>query len=292
MCLTTPGRRPPRSKPPSPSGGAPADPCPRLRSATSWPLRRRRGVGAGRLARHASCPSRLPHRQVGPPERGAPSGAGAQRRDAGPGSPHRPPRPRVVPPAGTAGCSRVDAGHRQRSGGGPRRGRGRAGHTGGRHREPGRRGRRAVRRPGGRVRRGVARRFTIVHALRARTAGRRGGHPRSGCRHRPALDVVRDRRDGTDGALHGRRERRTVRAVCLRSARTGRRPRAPVGRSVRRTGARADRAPGATGRRQGSMSPSRRRGAVGAERDARVRGRCPRPCPWASVPRVHGRDRF
>ncbi len=35
-------------------------------------------------------------------------------------------------------------------------------------------------------------------------AGRRGGHPRRRRRHRPAVDIVRNRRDGTDGALHGR----------------------------------------------------------------------------------------
>ena len=134
---------------------------------------------------------------------------------------------------------------------------------------------------GRRVRRGLARRIRVVHALRSRPAGCGGGQRRGRHRHRPAHRIVRHRRVGADPSLPGRRERRTVRAVCLRPTGHRRRPRAPVGRPGRRWGARADRAPGGSGRTAGGPAaiptvPSGWRGAP-----CPCSGPTPMPMPWA-----------
>ena len=96
------------------------------------------------------------------------------------------------------------------------------------------------------------------------------------------VGIVRDRRDGPDRPLHGRRECRPVRPLRLRPSRRRRRSRA-VGRPVGPTpGCSTGSHPGVGHRGTRRLPSPRRRGPAGAQCPGRLRRRRPGPCRRAA----------
>ena len=239
-----PGR--PRSSPPSPSGERAGTVRRRIvGAAPAGPVRDRRGVGAGRVARTV-----VPFPSCGSTSRCRSTWAGARCWSTTPRPwPRWPSSPGTAPSGsadGDAGGARVDPGDRHRSGALPRGARGGARDAGGRDPAAGPASTASCRpcwsvatevpgstpadspppyAPAPLAAVGATCGVGIVVAL--------PGH------------LVRHRRDGPDRPVHGRRERRPVRPVRLRPARHRRGPRARCGRAGRCRGARPDRAPGA-----------------------------------------------
>ena len=160
--------------------------------------------------------------QIGAADVGTSGRSRPQRRNLGPGGPHRPTRSPVVPTVRNGGGTGNDAGDRDRrrpvtgAGGGRVRLSGGGDSRTGRHRSS------RQRRPGRRLRRCLARRRPSVHPLRPRTFGRSGSRPRGRRPGRSSPHVVRHHRDGPAGPLHGRGERGTVRSLRVRPAGGGR----------------------------------------------------------------------
>ncbi len=113
----------------------------------------------------------------------------------------------------------------------------------------------------------------LAHRLYPSRHGGRGGGRRCGRARGPDTRHVRDRRDRPRGALHGGRERRTVRALCLRAPCGGRRSRAPGLRHRRPLPVGATRDAGCGGGRSGGVPSPRRRRPHGAQRPGGLRGR-------------------
>ena len=189
------------------------------------PVRDRRGVGTGLLARARGRPSGPAGRQVGAAPRRPASGAAAQCRDAGPGGPDRPARRGLVPQLGAEdapGSTLVTVSGAVRTPGvvevelGTPRGRG------GR---PVRPDRADGGLPGRRLRRRLARTRTGGDPARPAPLARVGATLGVGIVVALPADVLRHRRDGADHPVDGRRERGPVRPLRLRPARHRRRPR-------------------------------------------------------------------
>ncbi len=202
-------------------------------AAAPGTLRRRRGIGVGLLVERRTGGSGLATGQATPPDDRARCRPRAQRRDARTHGPRRPVRPGVVSCRRQRRRAGDVVGDHLRRGRAARCLRGRPGDGPRCHCRPG-----AARGRGGG---GAHRRFR-----RDLGSDRRAGHTvctsfdvRGGrcrrCRGPGGAHATRlwGRRDGARGAVHGRRECRTMRPVCLRPAGRCRRSRA-VGPRARR----------------------------------------------------------